>query len=54
MRIARKPFHLIEGFRGCVPGRERLRLKALSRKMDSTPQEFMAALNELRKNTGCS
>ena len=48
MRTVQKPFHLISGGgRDCVSGRERVRLKALARKMDVTPKEVMTALTEI-------
>ncbi|MDO8474896.1 MAG: hypothetical protein Q7W02_01665 [Candidatus Rokubacteria bacterium] len=42
-----KPFHLISGFRDCVPRREQHRLKALARAADSPPAEILDALTAI-------
>jgi hypothetical protein len=47
VRTVQKPFHLISGFRGCVPDRERARLKAITRKIDATQQEVVTALTHI-------
>jgi hypothetical protein len=48
VRTVQKPFHLVSGGGSdCVSEGERLRLKALERKMDATPAEVMTALADI-------
>jgi hypothetical protein len=51
VRTAKRPFHLISGFRKCVPLAERQRLKALARAADRTPEQVRDALTAINATT---
>ncbi len=42
-----KPFHLISGYRGCVPADQRYRLRALARNNGKSPSEMLETLAEI-------